>query len=239
MNRGRLAKYSLWQFRDFVMDKGIAIVIIGALLGFLQLLPLRLSASPLPPELVTRLVTTLARTLVLIWVFIALNGIISTDRKMGYYRFLFAKPVSPVRYYAQLYFIHLVGLLAALLLLSTAFFVFAGSFSVWNLVMYTTLIYVAMGGIGFFLSAATTHDWVALAAVWLGSGVLRAIFGNGTDWRSTAVELLPPVHKVDGVATSLISAGTAPLNDVVWLAAYGALFFLLGLLVVHRRPLAA
>lgn len=239
MNRGRLAKYSLWQFRDFAIDKGIAIVIIGALMGFLQLLPLRLSASPLPPELITRLVTTLARTLVLIWVFIALNGIISTDRKMGYYRFMFAKPLSPARYYGQLYFIHLAGLLAALLLLSGAFFLFAGRFSVLNLVMYTTLIYVAMGGIGFFLSAATTHDWVALAAVWLGSGVLRAIFGDGTDWRSTAVELLPPVHKVDAVATSLIAGGTAPLNDVVWLAAYGALFFLLGLLVVHRRPLAA
>lgn len=238
MNHGRLAKYSLWQFRDFVMDKGIAIVIIGALMGFLQLLPLRLSASPLPPELVTQLVTTLARTLVLIWVFIALNGIISTDRKMGYYRFLFAKPLSPVRYYGQLYFIHLVGLLAALLLLSAAFFAFAGKFSVLNLMMYTTLIYVAMGGIGFFLSSATTHDWVALAVVWLGSGVLRAIFGNGTDWRSTAVQFLPPVHKVDAVATSLISVGTAPLNDVVWLAAYGAFFFVLGLILVQRRPLA-
>jgi hypothetical protein len=239
VNRGRLAKYALWQFRDFAMDKGIAILIIGALMGFVHLLPVRLSATPLPPDLITRLVTTLARGLILIWVFIALNGIISTDRKMGYYRFLFSKPVSPVRYYGQLYFIHLIGLLSALLVLSGAFFVFAGKFSVWNLVMYTALIYVAMGGIGFFLSAATTHDWVALAAVWLGSGILRAMYGNGTDWRSTAVELLPPVHRVDAVATTLISAGTASLDDVFWLAGYGALFFVLGLFLVHRRPLAA
>jgi hypothetical protein len=239
VNRGRLAKYSLWQFRDVAMEKGIAIVIIGALLGFLQLLPLKLAASPLPPELITRVVVTLARTLVLIWVFIALNGIISTDRKMGYYRFMFAKPISPVRYYGQLYFIHLAGLLAGLLLLAATFFVFAGRFNVWNLVLYTTLIYVALGGIGFFLSAATTNDWVALAAVWLGSGVLRALYGSASDWRSSAVELLPPVHKVDAVATSLISAGTAPLGDVMWLAGYGALFFVLGLIMIQRRPMAA
>jgi hypothetical protein len=240
VNRGRLAKYSLWQFRDFVMEKGISIVIIGLLWGYLQLLPFRSSLSPeMTPELITRIVTLLAGTLVSIAVLIALNGIISTDRKMGYYRFMFAKPVSPVLYYAQLFVVHLVGLLSGMLLLAGVFFMVAGRFNVWNLVLYTCLIYVALGGIGFFISAASKYDWVTLAAVWVGARILRALFGDDGDWKSKAVELLPPVHKVDSVAGSLIATGAAPLLDVAWLAGYGALFFVLGLLVLQRRSLAA
>lgn len=240
MNRGRLAKYSLWQFRDFVMEKGISIVIIGLLWGYLQLLPFRGTFSPqMTPEMIARLVTLLAGSLVSIAVLIALNGIISTDRKMGYYRFMFAKPVSPVRYYAQLFFVHLVGLLGGMLLLAGVFFVVAGRFNVWNLVLYTSLIYIALGGIGFFISAASKYDWVTLAAVWVGARILRALYGNRDGWQSKAVELLPPVHKVDSVAGSLIATGAAPLQDVVWLAGYGLLFFVLGLFVLQRRSLAA
>lgn len=240
MSRGRLAKYSLWQFRDFVMEKGISIVIIGLLWGYLQLLPFRQSFSPeMTPELITRLVTLLAGSLVSIAVLIALNGIISTDRKLGYYRFMFAKPVSPVRYYGQLFVVHLVGLLGGMVLLAGVFFFVAGRFNVWNLVLYTSLIYVALGGIGFFISAASRHDWVTLAAVWVGARILRGLYGNGDDWKSKAVELLPPVHKVDTVAGSIIATGSAPLGDVVWLVGYGALFFVLGLLVVQRRSLAS
>lgn len=240
MNRGRVGKYSLWQFRDYVMEKGISIVIIGVLWGYLQLLPIRHTLPDEPTqELITRLVTMLATTLVLIAVFISVNGIISTDRKLGYFRFMFAKPVSPVRYYGQLFVVHLAGLLAGMLVLAGLFFFFAGTFDVWNLLLYTSLLYLALGGIGFFISAATKHDWVALAAVWLGSAVLRGLYAGGRDWRAATVELLPPVHKVDALARSLLTSGTAPLADVAWVGGYGALFFVLGLILVQRRPLAA
>lgn len=240
MSRGRLAKYSLWQFRDFVIEKGISIIIIGLLWGYLQLLPFRQSFSPeMTPELIIRLVTLLAGSLVSIAVLIALNGIISTDRKMGYYRFMFAKPVSPVRYYGQLFVVHLVGLLSAMVLLAAVFFFVAGRFNISNLVLYTSIIYVALGGIGFFISAASKYDWVTLAAVWVGARILRSLYGNGDDWKSKAVELLPPVHKVDSVAGSIIATGGAPAGDVLWLLGYGALFFVLGLVVLQRRSLAA
>ena len=240
MSRGRLAKYALWQFRDFVMEKGISIMIIGILLGFLQLLPFRLGVpQELMPEVITRIVTTLARTLVLIWVFIAVNGMISNDRKLGYFRFLFAKPVRPFHFYAQLWVVHLAGVLVALLLLSGLFFVFAGRFNVWNLVLYTTLVYFALGGIGFFVSAITNHELPVLAAIWLGASVLRTFLGGATGWKSWPLELLPPVHTLDSVATSLITTGTADLTHVAWLAGYGALFFVFGLVVLQRRPLAA
>ena len=237
MNRGRLLRYSLWQFRDFFVERGIAIFIIGFLWGYVVIAPLRASlgaslASAWP------LIFQITSAVVSISVLIALNGIVSTDRKAGYYRFLFSKPISAVLYYAQLFFIYMLGVIAVMFVLGSLLHSILPLFSVWNFLLYTALIYVAMGGIGFFVSVATRYDWLSLAAVWLGARMLRLIYGPKTDWRSRAVELLPPVHKVDEVANSLIGKGTAATSDVVWLLGYGALLFVLGLLLLQKGKLA-
>jgi hypothetical protein len=171
-------------------------------------------------------------------VLIAMNGITSGDRKNGYYRFLFSKPVSPVAYYAQMFCVYLVGVLLAMLILSSLLHIILPAFSILYFLMYVLLIYVGMGGIGFFLSVATRYDWVTLAAVWLGARILRGVYGIKNDWRSKAVELLPPVHRVDELANSLIGNGTAHTSDVVWLLGYGLLFFILGLVFLWRGSLA-
>lgn len=242
MSRGRLARYSLWQFRDFVVDRGIAIVIIGFLWGYALLEPVRRTLGPQLPDdrssPVWVLSLQVSSAIVSVAVLIALNGIVSNDRKMGYYRFLFSKPVNPVLYYTQLFFVYMVGVLTSMLLLSGLLHTVLPSFSVLNFLLYTALIYVAMGGIGFFLSVATRYDWLTLAAVWLGARILRTMYGQRPDWRSKVVELLPPVHRLDEVANSLIGSGTAPANDVLWLIGYGALFFALGLIILRRGSLA-
>jgi hypothetical protein len=242
MNRGRLATYSLWQFRDFIIERGIAIVIIGFLWGYTLIEPLRRAMGeafiigPLSPT--WPLVITVTSSIVSLAVLIALNGMVSTDRKMGYYRFLFSKPVSPIAYYAQLFLVYMAGVLLVMLLLSAVLHTIVPAFNVVNFLLYAAIIYVAMGGIGFFVSVATRFDWLTLAAVWLGSRVLRDFFGAKPGWRSKAVELLPPVHRLSDVSMSLITNGTAHTSDVVWLVGYGALFFALGLLVLRRGSLA-
>ena len=242
MSRARLSRYSLWQFRDFAIDRGIAIVIIGFLLGYMTLEPIRRTmgaafglgaASPTWP-----LVISVASSVASLAVLIALNGMVSTDRKMGYYRFLFSKPVSPVVYYAQLFFVYMIGMLIAMLILSGVLYAVIPTFKIANFLLYAAIIYIAMGGIGFFVSVATRFDWVTLAAVWLGSRVLRDVYGPKPGWQSKAVEVLPPVHKLSTVSQSLITSGTADKSDVLWLLGYGALFFALGLLLLRRGSLA-
>jgi hypothetical protein len=242
MNPGRLAKYSLWQFRDFVVERGIAIVIIGLLLGYVLIEPLRRAmgvgfsidpASPARPVLIM-----VSSSIVSLAVLIAVNGIVSTDRKMGYYRFLFAKPVSPVAYYAQLFFVYMAGVMTAMLVLSGLLHSVVPSFSIVHFLLYTALVFVAMGGIGFFISVATRFDWLTLAAVWLGSRVLRDIYGVKPGLPGKLVQILPPVHRLNDLATDIIANGTAGTSDVVWLAGYGAVFFVLGLLLLRYGPLA-
>ena len=242
MKHANLARYSPWQFRDFIMERGIAIVIIGMLWGYLLIEPLRramgsaFAAGPRSPT--WPLVITVASSVVSLSVLIAVNGIVSTDRKMGYYRFLFSKPISAVAYYAQLFFVCMAGVLFSMLLLAGVLRMVIPEFSILNFLLYAAVIYIAMGGIGFFISVATRFDWLTLAAVWVGSRVLRDVYGARPDWRAKAVELLPPVHKLTDVSTSMITDGTAHASDVLWLLGYGALFFALGLLILRRGSLA-
>jgi hypothetical protein len=242
MSRARLARYALWQFRDFAIERGIAIMIIGLLLGYTLIAPLRAAMGAAfqidPRSQAWPVIITVTSSAVSLAVLIALNGIVSTDRKMGYYRFLFSKPVSAVAYYAQLFFVYMAGVLVAMLLLSGALHTVVPTFQIANFLVYTAIIYIAMGGIGFFLSVATRFDWVTLAAVWLGSRILREFLGAKPGWKSKAAELLPPVHKLNEVSMSIITSGTAHTSDVIWLLGYGALFFALGLLLLHRGSLA-
>lgn len=241
MSRWRLARYALWQARDFAVDRGIAILLIGFLWGYAFILPLRstmalqMTNKGSPAWIFT---VQIASAIVSVAVLIAVNGIVSTDRKMGYYRFLFSKPVNPILYYTQVFVVYMVGVVASMFILSRILQTILPTFSIVNYLLYTALIYVAMGGIGFFLSVATRYDWLSLAAAWLGARILRSTWGPKNDWRSKAVELLPPVHKLDEVANSLIGTGTAHASDVLWLLGYGALFFALGLLILRRGSLA-
>jgi len=242
VSAGPLARYAAWQFRDFVVDRGIAIVLIGLLWGYVLVEPLRRAmgsalgmgtSSPAWPLLVT-----VSSSIVSLSVLIALNGIVSTDRKMGYYRFVFSKSVSRVAYYAQLFFVYMIGVIGAMLVLALALHAVVPFFSVLNFLLYTAIIYVAMGGIGFFVSVAARYDWLTLAAVWLGSRVLRDVYGARPGFASKLVQVLPPVHRLNDVAQSMFSSGSAATSDVLWLLGYGAAFFVLGLLLLQRGSLA-
>lgn len=241
MSVRQLGKYSLWQFRDFVVDRGIAIIIIGVLWGYLLVEPLRRGLGPAFGESTSPawpLVIMVSTSVVSLSVLIALNGIVSTDRKLGYYRFLFSKPVSPVAFYAQLFFVYMIGVLVAMLLLALVLHSVMPRFSVTAFIVYSAIIYLAMGGIGFFISVATRFDWLTLAAVWLGSHMLRDVYGQKPGLPGKLVQVLPPVHKLNDVANGIMSSGSAAGSDVVWLIGYGVAFFVLGLVLLKKGQLA-
>lgn len=242
MSDSSLARYSLWRFRDFALERGIAIILIGVLYGYAPLAPLRhMSGAGFGGGSrlqIDALSIQISSSVVFISVLIALHGIVSTDRRMGYYRFLFAKPVSPVMYYTEAFFVCMVGMVATMLVFGALLHTILPTFSIVHFVAYAALIYIAMGGIGFFISVTARYDWVILIAVWLGARILRGLFGLDGDWRSKVVQLLPPVHRIDDVASSLIGSGTAQVKDVLWLLGYGALFFVMGLVVLRQRQIA-
>jgi hypothetical protein len=233
-----LTRYAYWQFRDFIRERAIALLLVGLLLGLLMVAPMRAMMGPnVTGADAKRLVLLVLPQVVLISSFIVFNGLISTDRKMGYYRFLFSKPVGIPAYYAQHFLVYLVGFIAVFALLLGILSIAIAPFNPFWTLVYCALVYLSLGGIAFFISSLFRYDWPVLAAVYLGSALANVVWAGQTGWRMVIRDVLPPMHKLSPAMNDLISFGRVDAKSVAWLLGYSALFFVAGLIVLWRRPI--
>jgi hypothetical protein len=233
-----LTRYAYWQFRDFIRERAIALLLVGLLLGFMMIAPMRAMMGPnMTSADAKRLIILVLPQIVFISAFIVFNGIISTDRKMGYYRFLFSKPVGIPSYYAQHFVVYIVGFLAVFAILLGIFSAAITPFNpLWTLA-YCGLVYLSLGGIAFFISSLFRYDWPILVGVYLSSALANAVWAESTGWRMVIRDMLPPMHKLSPAMNDLITSGTVDARSVAWLLGYSALFFVAGLVVLWRRPI--
>jgi hypothetical protein len=244
--RARLLQYAPWMLRDYLMNQGPSTAIVMLLIGFMTVLPLlqgvageTMRVGRVPEAAAASMLRAIIPPLVFLGTFFATNGIIANDRKLGYYRFLFAKPVRPPWYYALTFGVYGLGLLL----------VSAGLMGLWSLtvrpmfpgelLLVVALMYVAYGGIGFLLSAAWRFDWLSLVTVLLAATVGWSVWGNTSGVVYYLLHLLPPVHKAPTIYAHVASdmAGPLPWDAICWLGGYGLVCFLLGMVVVRKRPL--
>jgi hypothetical protein len=244
--RARLGRYLLWQLRDYLLNQGPATALVLALYAYLTIAPLRVAARragallPLPPEAMQQIFAALLESFLLLGTLFATNGIVATDRKMGYYRFLFAKPVSAPRYYANAFAANGIGLVLVGLLLLAAYALFIDSVFPPSFVPIVVAMYVAYGGVGFLLSTIWRFDWLSLVSVALLANFGWQMWGEDQGIRGWLVHLLPPTHKA-GELFAYVAGGADvfPARSLVWLTGYGLTCFLLGLWVLRVRPLAS
>jgi hypothetical protein len=241
--RARLASYALWHLRDYLREKGIATLITLGLVGYLTQIPImRAREAGISSQMMTQIADdafiSALKFLGFVGVLFATNGIVADDRRHGYYRLLFAKPVSVVDYYAQKWVVYGAGFLIVCGLLLALYAATVERFFPPTFLPTFALIYVALGGIGFLLSAAWRFDWLSLAAVLGLSDVLWLLFNQRPGVAGSLVRLLPPVHLLDGMYRAVRAHDAVPLDDAVWLAGYGLGCFVAGLIVVRYRPLA-
>ena len=231
-----LRRYSLWQMRDFGRDRAIALLIIGLALGFTFVSPVKMMQVQITEVSAKQILMVSMQQIVYICAFVGLNGIISNDRKQGYYRFLFSKPVSIPAYYAQQFVIYFVGFMAVMALLLGVFAFFIYPLSPIAPLTYCAIVFLSLGGIAFFISSLFRFDWPILAGVFLGSALLHTIWQYSDGWRKLVIAALPPLNKLSGMLPSLMDQGTVDTNTVLWLLGYSLLFFLAGIFVLRRRP---
>jgi hypothetical protein len=243
--RGRLARYALFQAHDYVRERGLPLLVIGALLMLMSF-----QSAGGPPPRVDDAGDTAARALALAAallelfaptaVLVGVNGIISSDRKHHYYRLLFSKPVSASRYYAQAFLVSLAGTLVATLLVLAAFALCFGTVPVTHALLFVLLYFMLFGGVGFLLSAITSYDWIALGVVWSLAWLLRAFFPPGESWYGRVLDiLLPPLHLLAGAAAPLLGGVSIGLSASAWIVGYGIAAVAIALLVVRYRPMAS
>ncbi|HEU6451803.1 MAG TPA: hypothetical protein VFT57_10310 [Gemmatimonadaceae bacterium] len=240
---GRLSRYALFQARDYVRERGVPLLLVGALL---LLMASQGAIGSGGVDLRGTSMGTLAMAAVFLELFaptavlIAVNGIISSDRKHHYYRLLFAKPVAAPRYYGQAWLVSLLGTLVATLLVMAAFALFLGTVPIAAALHFVLLYFILFGGVGFLLSAITEYDWVALGVVWSLAWLLRSWLPASGSFVGRVVDvLLPPLQLLTGAAAPLLSGGGIDTISRIWIVGYGVAAFAIGLIVVRYRPMAS
>jgi ABC-type transport system involved in multi-copper enzyme maturation permease subunit len=100
-------------------------------------------------------------------------------------------------------------------------------------------MYVAYGGIGFLLSTIWRFDWLSLVTVAIVSSVAWAMWGDDRGIRGVLVHLLPPIHRASALFAYVSGTSpTFPWASQLWLAAYGAACFVIGLWILRVRSIA-
>ena len=239
--RAQLARYVPWIARDYLTNQGPSTALVVLLIAFLSLQGATVAGArmdTLPADLLERVLRQLLSMLAFLGTFFATNGIIANDRKQGYYKFLFSKPVAPTRYYAMIFAVYGGGLLLVSLVLLGLWAAAVRPMFSREFFAVIVIMYVAYGGIGFLLSAAWRFDWISLVTVLLAANVGWSLWGDTTGPAFWLLHLLPPVLHADHVYDMILSArGDIPWRSIAWLGGYGLACFLLGLVVIRRRPL--
>lgn len=251
--RARLARYSLWQFFDFGMNVAIVTVMIFTLLGVSFLMSMNAQETFLISQ--RRSMTDaeklgyfkqLVEMFTSVAPMIAVSGIVSTDRTSGYTRFLFAKPLSPSRYYAQTIVVKWIGYLVIAHGLMWWYSVYAPvpEYS-WKAIVAFSCLFVAEAGILFLLSVVTRFDGAIAILFLLGSAISWDRWENASGIGHVLTYLLPPINKVSVIQEWFIGMnGAGTLMDVPfpakwfwWLTGYGLVCLAAGLVILRKAPL--
>jgi hypothetical protein len=258
--KARVSRYGLWQLRDYLIDRGLPTIIIIALGGYLTLAPAmmvfdrRLATLParliekyggvegaravLMQEMNENFLRGFLGAVVFMGALLAMNGIVANDRKQGFYRFLFSKPLSPSRYYGQAFVVHWAGFLAVMLLMSTVYgFVFA-PLPLQGLTIALAIMFLLYAGIAFSLSAAARWDWLSLVTVTAVATYMWQRFAESSSPLAWLLYLLPPLHRTNEIYEAV--AARTPLDSglLAWYAGYGAACYVIGLVILRYRRMA-
>jgi hypothetical protein len=258
--RAQLGHYALWQFRDYLRERGAATVIVTVLFAYIGAAPMKVaidrSIERMPKAMLLRygsaeaaraamlhdmsagFLRSFIGSMVFLAALLAMNGIVANDRKLGYYRFLFSKPLAPPRYYGQAFAVNTGSYLLLFSLMAAAYGALVTPILTPSLLAGVGIVFLLYSGIAFALSAAARWDWLSLVAVTVAASVLWDKYGASTSPLARLLYLLPPVHQTNAVYVAVAEGTALPAQSLAWIGGYGALAFAAGLLVLRHRRLA-
>ncbi|MEP6491421.1 MAG: hypothetical protein ABJF01_02000 [bacterium] len=250
--RARLGRYALWQFGDFGVNVAIITLILFALLGVMflmnqdaQIAYLASRKMKMPLEAKLQSFTMLLTMFTTVAPFIAMSGVFATDRSNGYTRFLFSKPMSPVRFYAQSVLVRLIGYLAVGCALMLVWSRYSPPGISLRFVADLTGAFFAIGGIIFLLSVVTRYDGLIAIVFVLVSAIAWDKWEQATGLRRAVTYLVPPIGKMKATHAWFLG-----LNDIgslvdvpfptkwfLWTSGYGLACLVLGLVLMRKVSL--
>lgn len=226
-----LPQYFPRQLRDMLLTRGAAMLVI-ALMVVLPILiqGVRIAAGVDPGTLLDGSLRGTSPFLVMV----ATYGIIGEDVRRGYFRFLFAKPISPVLYYAQAFLAALIAFLAVQLIIVAVWALAVEPAWPERWLLERTAFFLSFGSVIFALSRVLPIDWLI---GWL-------LFGVGSevrDWYPVSESLRGKVFNVVFPPSHLMESGLFPVEGiewghVAWVVGYAAMCLAIALSLVRFMP---
>lgn len=243
MPRARLGRYAVYQLRDFALERLVGVVLVLGLLGyvsysgFMQAPGQRIVAGggDAARDMAMRIIVDLLAQTWLLLALLAVNGLVSTDRTTGRYRFLFAKPLVAGSYYGQAFVVNGLAMLACVAIAAVVIMALT-AFDPARLTRALLVVaagYLCVGGICFMMSALWRLDWLATGGL-IALGMLVRMRSDHVVLRI----LLPPTRLVGEQLGRVAVAAPLHQGSLLHVALYGAACAAIALLVIHRRPLA-
>ena len=200
-----LLQYSPRQLRDILLTRGAAMLVIGVVFS----LPILMGAVRIPPNGPAVLLDGTLSAMSPFLVMVATYGIIGEDVRRGYFRFLFAKPISPVLYYAQAFLAALIAFLAAQLIVVAVFALTLEPACPERWLLERTVFFLSFGSVIFALSRVLPIDWLI--------GLLFFVVGQGVrDWYPVSESLRGKIFNVIFPPSHLMESGLFPVEGIEW-----------------------
>ena len=225
-----LLQYSPRQLRDMLLTRGAAMLVIAVVFS----LPILMGAVPIPQSGAAAVLDGTLTAMSPFLVMVATYGIIGEDVRRGYFRFLFAKPISPVWYYTQAFLAVLIAFLAAQLIVVAVFALMVEPAWPERWLLERTVFFLGFGSVIFALSRVLSIDWLI--------GLLLFIVGQGVrDWYPVSESLRGKVLNVVFPPSHLMGSSLFPVEGiewghVAWVLGYAAMCFAIGLSLVRFMP---
>lgn len=178
----------------------------------------------------------------MIAILMAAGGVAGTDRKQGFYRAFFSKPMAPWWYYLQRWLVGLAAVLTMPLWLALAFQIVFGKGSNLTLELFASvaLAYLLVGGAVLLFSTVTARDWLVVFLLYFmqrrmheAQELLMRIGQEVPRLVDVLLTVLPPFDLTANVGT--LPSGKGLLHVVL----YGVAMVGIALAVMAVRPLGS
>ena len=229
-----LLRYAPRHFGDLLMTRGAPMVLIA----FVFILPMSLGDIQGTPEGVeiANIFGELLGTLGVFFTLLAAYGLTGADVRQGFYRFVFAKPISPVGYYALSYLqttvVFVLGVLATVALFAVMIT------PVWPGPRLGDVVanYFLLSALILVLSRVTNGDWlVALVVLSLSQGLRSSYPADESLIGKVLDVILPPTN----TGRLFPLDGGVNWEPLLTQLGYSLLLFIVAMVVVRKVPMGS
>jgi hypothetical protein len=239
----RWGRSAVWQLGDYARGIGPATLVTASVAIALMAWTFSAARFATAPSM-RQGVGELLLQLGLFGSIFAVTGLIATDRTRGFYRFMFAKPVSPLRYYAQAFALRGLGLLGITAIAWVLCAVAVIPISLPAILAANAMQFALVGSVTLLLSTLVRFEWLAMlvltAMAWIAMG--GSLAPHPAWWVLLLHWILPPVGQASNLGRMLLGLVPHWAQNVAgvatWVVGYAAGAFGAAMALLKRREWA-